>query len=84
MNPLSVNTSYNPSRIGEITARCNQAMDKQDTANINIINIKNLFDDEEPNTRLSYMNYCAVTQDFNTYHIDEDALRILESFGFNR
>ena len=30
------------------------------------------------------MNYCAVTQDFNTYHIEEEALRILESFGFSR
>ena len=34
--------------------------------------------------KLSYMNYCAVTQDFNTYHIDEEALRILESFGYPR
>ena len=30
------------------------------------------------------MNYCAVTQDFNTYHIEEEALRILESFDFSR
>mgnify|MGYP006112398669 FL=1 len=30
------------------------------------------------------MNYCAVTQDFNTYHIDEEALKVLESFGYPR
>jgi len=30
------------------------------------------------------MNYCSVTQDFTTYRIDEDALRVLESFGYPR
>ena len=30
------------------------------------------------------MNYCAVTQDFNTYRIDEEALRVLEQFGYPR
>jgi len=30
------------------------------------------------------MNYCSVTQDFNTYRIDEDALRVVESFGYPR
>lgn len=58
-----------------------------------MINIENLFfnddfnrESRKPNEgcKLSYMNYCAVTQDFNTYHIEEEALRVLESFGFAR
>ena len=36
------------------------------------------------NSRLSYDNYCAVTQDFGTYHIDEEALKVLEGFGYPR
>lgn len=82
LNPLSVKT-------GEITERCQNAMDEpktiQQIGNINVINIENLFFNERANKcKLSYMNYCAVTQDFNTYHIDEEALRVLESFGYAR
>ena len=41
---------------------------------------------EEPptNNKLSYDNYCAVTQDFGTHHIDEEALKVLEGFGYPR
>ena len=57
----------------------------QQIGNINIINIQNLFPDElSGKNKLSYMNYCAVTQDFNTYRIDEEALRVLEQFGYTR
>ena len=63
--------------------------------NINVINIENLFHDiQEPaqesaidangNNRLNYDNYCAVTQDFGTHRIDEEALKVLEGFGYPR
>ena len=39
---------------------------------------------ETGNHKLSYNNYCAVTQDFGTHHIDEEALKVLETFGFPR
>lgn len=42
------------------------------------------FNEQSERCKLSYMNYCSVTQDFTTYRIDEDALRILESFGYPR
>lgn len=34
--------------------------------------------------KLSYANYSALTQDFGTYHVDEEALRVLEGFGYPR
>ena len=40
--------------------------------------------DQTAINRLSYDNYCAVTQDFGTHHIDEEALRVLEGFGYPR
>lgn len=40
--------------------------------------------DQAQKYKLSYLNYCAVTQDFNTYRIDEDAIRVLETFGYPR
>ena len=62
--------------------------------NINELNIENLFlpltqlakHQPSPNTqpKLSYKSYCAVTEDFGTHRIDEEALRVLETFGFNR
>ena len=63
--------------------------------NINVLDIENLFDErgasggqipapEQGNNRLSYDNYCAVTQDFGTHHIDEEALKVLEGFGYPR
>ena len=62
--------------------------------NINELNIENLFRPaaqpvkQAPTTntqpKLSYKSYCAVTEDFGTHRIDEEALRVLETFGFNR
>ena len=40
--------------------------------------------EETSNHKLSYNNYCAVTQDFGTHRIDEEALKVLETFGFPR
>jgi len=64
----------------------------QQIGNINVLNIDNLFTNESPSDlaasgvpgKLSYNNYCAVTQDFGTHHMDEEALRVLESFGYPR
>lgn len=67
--------------------------------NINVLDIENLFHEQKTssdehngasvggegaNFRLTYDNYCAVTQDFGTYHIDEEALKVLEGFGYPR
>ena len=63
--------------------------------NINVLDIENLFHGDPPdgsppvgntdhNNRLQYDNYCAVTQDFGTHRIDEEALKVLEGFGYPR
>ena len=62
----------------------NPFLQKGGEANINEINIDNLFYDGNVNCKLSYANYCAVTQDYYTHRIDEEAVRVLENFGYPR
>jgi hypothetical protein len=33
---------------------------------------------------MTYSDYCALTEDFMTYRIDEDALGIVEGYGYPR
>ena len=33
---------------------------------------------------MSYSDYCALTEDFMTYRIDEEALGVVTSFGYER
>lgn len=52
---------------------------------INSVNIDNLFPNKDSyQAKLSYTDYCAITQDFATMHLDEEALQVLEGFGFPR
>ncbi len=44
----------------------------------------NLFYNGHYKTKLSYTDYCCVTEDFATENIDEEALRACENFGFPR
>ena len=39
---------------------------------------------KEAKMRISRDNYYAVTQDFGTHRIDEEALKVLEGFGYPR
>ena len=70
---------------------------EQHGGNINEINLENLFSEQpdvsdsttmihtqQSTLKLGYRSYCAVTEDFGTHHIDEEALRVLEGFGFPR
>ena len=52
--------------------------------NVNYVNVDNLFYDEVYSTKLSYTDYCCITEDFSTENIDEEALRVCENFGFPR
>ena len=72
----------------------------QQSGNINELNLENLFygteetqasehskavqSSQQNALKLSYRSYCAVTEDFGTHHIDEEALKVLEGFGFPR
>ena len=55
--------------------------------NINVINVDNIFyekSQKSPVTKLSYDDYCYISQDFYTYQINESAIKQMESFGFTR
>ena len=60
-------------------------MSQQSTSeeDVNSLNIDNLFAGNEQ-TKLSYTDYCAITQDFATMHINDDVLRQLELMGIPR
>jgi hypothetical protein len=67
-----------------------------ESGNINFINVENLYyestkeiDDKEARrkregTKMSYSDYCALTEDFMTYRIDEDAIGIVCGYGYER
>ena len=51
--------------------------------NINFLNVGNIFPLDREIT-IAYSDYCYVTNDFFSNHIDEEALRIAESLGFQK
>ena len=51
---------------------------------INSVNVDNLFPTDSFSTKLSYTDYLSITQDFATMHMDEEALQILEGYGYPR
>ena len=56
-------------------------------ANINVINVDNIFYDERDDkyqNKLSYDEYCSLTQDYYTYRIDEETIKVMETFGFSK
>jgi serine/threonine protein kinase len=70
-----------------------------ESGNINYINVENIYyksiketaqiaaNGGEPvreQTKMSYSDYCALTEDFMTYRIDEDAIQIVENYGYPR
>lgn len=61
-----------------------------ENGNINFVNIENLYykGGEPQNTtvedKITYSDYCALTEDFMTYRIDEEALEVVTSCGFPR
>jgi hypothetical protein len=68
-----------------------------ESGNINFINVENLYYksskdvslissimSENENAKMTYSDYCALTEDFMTYRIDEEALSIVEGYGYPR
>ena len=61
-----------------------------ESGNINFINVENLYyqsigeDPDKNKSKMKYSDYCALTEDFMTYRIDEEAIGIVESYGYNR
>ncbi len=63
-----------------------------ESGNINYINVENLYykstkediSESSESTKMTYSDYCALTEDFMTYRIDEEALGIVEGYGYPR
>lgn len=67
--------------------------DGNENGNINFVNVENLYyrggpPQKEPQTnpaeKVTYSDYCALTEDFMTYRINEDAMEIVTGFGYPR
>jgi len=52
--------------------------------NVNYVNVDNLFYCENYGTKLSYTDYCCITEDFSTQQLDEEAIKSCEAFGYPR
>lgn len=63
---------------------------QSENGNINFVNIENLYyaggleTDITIDEKLSYSDYCALTEDFMTYRIDEEAMEVVTGFGYPR
>lgn len=61
-----------------------------ESGNINYVNVENLYyisvneNKAKAQEKISYSDYCALTEDFMTYRIDEEALAIVEGYGYSR
>lgn len=53
-------------------------------ANINYINVDNLFYNENYENKLDYDDYKSLTEDFATMHIEEEVLTKIEGYGYSR
>jgi len=64
-----------------------------ENGNINFVNVENLYYKGGKHTpgqpsrvedKVSYSDYCALTEDFMTYRIDEEAMAIVTGYGYPR
>lgn len=51
---------------------------------LNDLNIDNLFFPSKPDVVLSFQDYCYIANDFYTRHYNEEAIKAIENFGYNR
>ena len=79
LGEIDVNTNVSLSR-----KELNVMADTGNLSGINNVNVDNLFARENFDVKLNYKDYLSISQDFATMHIDEEALNIVESFGYPR
>lgn len=53
------------------------------SGNINYVNVDNLFYKDNYWVKLSYTNYCLITEDFTTKQLDSEAIWTVVNFGFS-
>lgn len=82
------NTFFRQEVLGGLIPGCRAG--QSENGNINFVNIENLYygggdpSDCYIDEKLTYSDYCALTEDFMTYRIDEEAMEIVTSFGYTR
>ena len=74
---IDINTSVALSR-----KELNVMAESGNLSGINSVNVDNLFNKDNYDVKLNYKDYLAISQDFATMHIDEEALTIVEGFGY--
>ena len=84
-------TFFREEVLGGLITGCKS--DGNENGNINFVNVENLYyrggtPQKAPKTndedKVTYSDYCALTEDFMTYRIDEEAMDIVTSFGYSR
>lgn len=79
LGEIDINTNVSLSR-----KELSMMADSESLSGINNVNVDNLFKKDNYDVKLSYKDYLSISQDFATMHIDEEALGIVESFGYPR
>lgn len=49
---------------------------------INNLNVDNIFFPSKPGVKLNYKDYCYIANDFYTHHIDQEAVKAIETYGY--
>lgn len=62
----------------------NEEAIKEIGANINYVNVDNLFFNQNYSTKLSYTDYWSVTEDYYTHHVNENVLKQVAKLGYPR
>ncbi len=63
---------------------CCDAQPSDLASNINNVNVRNLFFRETGTERLSYGDYCYISNDLYTCRIEEEVVKVMEGFGYPR
>jgi hypothetical protein len=77
LGEIDINTNVSLSR-----KELNVMADSGSLSGINNVNVDNLFNKENFDVKLNYKDYLSISQDFATMHIDDEALAIVEGFGY--
>lgn len=77
LGEIDINTNVSLSR-----KELNVMADSGSLSGINNVNVDNLFQKHNFDVKLNYKDYLSISQDFATMHIDEEALTIVEGFGY--
>ena len=84
-------TFFREEVLGGLITGCKN--DGNENGNINFVNVENLYyrggtpaknPQTNPDEKVTYSDYCALTEDFMTYRIDEEAMDIVTGFGYPR